>query len=80
MDPEGGRWWTLRCAKCGRRERKRVVFGYPSPELIEQAQRGEVVLGGCELPPTTPTWWCEECTPSVEELMKTQPRRGGVGG
>jgi hypothetical protein len=27
-----------------------IVYGMPGPELFEQAERGDVVLGGCVLP------------------------------
>jgi hypothetical protein len=73
MEADGGGWQTLRCAKCGRTERKLVVFGYPSPELLERARRGELVLGGCEIPGPTPTWWCDACEPSLEEIMEGSP-------
>ena len=53
----------LRCAKCGRRVRKPVVYGYPDPETMRQAERGEVVLGGCEIGEAVDPWCCEACEP-----------------
>ena len=37
-----------------------IVFGYPSEELFEMAERGEVVLGGCELPEDYPKYYCKK--------------------
>lgn len=35
-----------KCPKCGGKVVK-IVYGEPFPELFEQAERKEVVLGGC---------------------------------
>ena len=35
-----------KCPKCGGKVVK-IVYGEPCPELFEQAERKEVVLGGC---------------------------------
>lgn len=36
------------CPSCGLRDQVRpIVRGYPTPALSPQAERGEVVLGGC---------------------------------
>jgi hypothetical protein len=52
----------LHCARCGRRVRKRVVYGYPEPETLERARRGEIVLGGCVLPAgPIENWVCDTC-------------------
>jgi hypothetical protein len=38
------------------------VFGLPSVEMFEGAERGEFVLGGCVLAPgPTPRWACPQC-------------------
>lgn len=35
-----------RCPRCGGKL-VRVVYGYPTAELGEEARRGEIILGGC---------------------------------
>lgn len=50
------------CPECGDRSRKlRIAWGYPSRELAARADRGEVALGGCLIPPDPPTHACARC-------------------
>ncbi len=58
----------LTCTKCGKQQRKRVAYGYPEPELIEQAQRGEVVLGGCCPGVPVVSWLCDDCAEQATDL------------
>lgn len=64
----------LRCSRCGAVRSRRVVYGYPGPDLIEAARRGEVVLGGCNLGEPVGVWFCEDCerTMSEEERLAYQ--------
>jgi hypothetical protein len=65
----------LQCVKCGKIERKRVVFGYPTLEALEQARRGEIVLGGCEIGGPPDPWWCDDCEPESDwEVMLERAR------
>jgi hypothetical protein len=50
-----------RCPECGAEKPLRIVYGYPSPELREAADRDEVVLGGCLVWDGFPTWCCRAC-------------------
>jgi hypothetical protein len=38
-----------------------IVHGYPGHDLMEAAERGEVVLGGCVVMPHQPRWKCLSC-------------------
>ena len=50
-----------KCPKCGGKVVK-IVYGMPAPELYEQAERKEVVLGGCCINlDGNPQWACTEC-------------------
>ena len=51
----------LVCVGCGARSKIRVVYGLPGPELLEEASRGEVALGGCMPFAPPPAWLCEDC-------------------
>jgi len=39
----------------------RIMYGYPSLELIEQSRRGEVALGGCCIGFDAHEWYCRGC-------------------
>jgi hypothetical protein len=58
----------LTCTGCGKQQRKRVAYGYPEQELIEQAQRGEVVLGGCCPGVPVAGWLCDDCAEHATDL------------
>ena len=50
-----------KCQKCGGKVVK-IVYGEPCPELFEQAERKEVILGGCCINlDGNPQWACTEC-------------------
>ena len=50
-----------KCTKCGGKVVP-VVYGMPTSELFEQAERKEVVLGGCCINEDgDPQWACVEC-------------------
>jgi hypothetical protein len=55
----------LTCARCGRRERRSVAWGYPSPEMLQEAQRGKVVLAGCCVDEPVFGWLCDPCSEQV---------------
>ncbi len=38
-----------------------VMFGMPGPEMVEEEQRGEIVLGGCVVDGDDPVWACSAC-------------------
>lgn len=54
-DPKDRRPLDHACSK----HAVRIVRGMPGPELIEAAERREVVLGGCD--PDGPTHQCRLC-------------------
>jgi hypothetical protein len=50
------------CPQCGYLDQVvPIAYGLPSPELIEQARRGEVALGGSSLGSGSPEWYCKGC-------------------
>ncbi len=50
-----------RCPFCGAARVVPVAYGMPSRDLLEQAEAGELVLGGCCLDAESPRWACLEC-------------------
>ena len=53
-----------RCDICGEAPAIPVVYGLPSPDLMESAARGEVLLGGCEIGGDDPVRLCARCASS----------------
>ncbi len=39
----------------------RIVYGNPTPELVNQARSGEIALGGGSIPPDAHPWYCRDC-------------------
>lgn len=49
-----------KCKHCGGKVAP-VLYGEPSPEMMEAADRGEVVLGGCCISADGPDYQCPVC-------------------
>ncbi len=57
---------TITCPACGHRSRsKRVLYGLPTPEAMDAANRGEFILGGCmpDVPVVIP---CSSCGSPID--------------
>ena len=50
-----------RCPSCNSEQVVPIVYGFPSPKLIEEADKGLVVLGGCVVDAKNPKWKCKAC-------------------
>ncbi|MCP4229175.1 MAG: hypothetical protein GY771_03385 [bacterium] len=49
------------CPECRSGDVIRMVYGEPSEEMYEAAERGEIGLGGCEISDDNPSYYCKEC-------------------
>ena len=49
------------CPFCGSDNISSIIYGYPSPELLDKAARGEVSLGGCVITNYDPNKKCNVC-------------------
>jgi hypothetical protein len=49
------------CSKCGSTDAVRIVYGYPTIDLFQAEQRGEVSLGGCIVGNEPPDYACRSC-------------------
>lgn len=49
------------CPQCREKAGVNIVYGMPTRDLAEQAERGEVVLGGCVLEENQPERHCTAC-------------------
>lgn len=49
------------CPACGSPRALRIVYGLPTAEAFEEAERGEFALGGCVIGPESPDYECRDC-------------------
>jgi hypothetical protein len=49
------------CPACGAVEAIRIEYGYPTHEMAEAEERGEIRLGGCLIGPESPDFECRRC-------------------
>lgn len=49
-----------KCPHCGGKVVS-ILYGFPSGEAFEKAERGEIVLGGCCITDLMPQWQCTGC-------------------
>lgn len=52
---------TTKCPRCGSKQVVPILYGMPSPEMIERSARGEIVIGGCLTSENNPCWECLAC-------------------
>jgi len=50
-----------KCKACGQPTVLRILYGEPSIEGFEAAERGELILGGCCISEDSPEWQCANC-------------------
>ena len=49
------------CPRCHSDEVVPILYGMPSPEVVEEPRAGRVKLGGCVTWPEAPDWHCVAC-------------------
>jgi predicted RNA-binding Zn-ribbon protein involved in translation (DUF1610 family) len=49
------------CPICNKKSVVKIVYGYPSQELLDEAIKKEVVLGGCIVDEANPEFQCLQC-------------------
>lgn len=60
------------CPECGEKLVK-IVYGFPSNKVFEQAEKKQVYLGGCEIDDNNPTYHCYKCDKNFyEDLTKEE--------
>ena len=52
---------NLKCPACSSEDTLPMAYGLPSPETKAMAERGEVVIGGCNIWPDMPDRECRSC-------------------
>ena len=49
----------------------RIIYGEPTPETFEIADRGELVIGGCCINKESPDWECLNCHIQFKKVIST---------
>jgi hypothetical protein len=62
------------CVQCGSHEVIPIVYGLPDAELLEQAEAGEIWLGGCVVEEDSPVWHCSDCGHEWGRFSDTSPQ------
>ncbi|GFR45004.1 hypothetical protein Agub_g6314 [Astrephomene gubernaculifera] len=58
----------LRCPRCGAADIVPIVYGFPSPALLEGMRRRRLILGGDHLIEDCHVWGCTACTASFRHF------------
>lgn len=66
------------CPSCGESRRLPILYGMPTWEAAQAAERGELVLAGCIIEPGAPIWRCSAC--ATEWGGEDGPTLSGVAG
>lgn len=66
----------FRCPNCKQKTGVDILYGYPSDDMFEQAERNEVVLGGCMQVVGQPDRQCLSCNHQWEIVRRRSSRRG----
>ena len=74
------------CPQCGSTDAIRIAYGYPTFEMGEAADRGEIRLGGCVIGPESPDYECLRCNAQLpwvavdtEPVDEDAPRQDSLG-
>lgn len=60
---------SIVCPKCGE-ELIDIVYGFPAPEVIEKAERGEIYLGGCIITENQVLYHCNHCNRNYDKDLE----------
>ena len=51
----------ITCPHCNKQDMAPVLYGFPTPEMIDLARQDIVALGGCVFDSESPTHYCYSC-------------------
>lgn len=59
------------CPECGSTKVLPITYGLPGSAMLEAAERGEIILGGCLVDDANPLWACASCVAQFGRLDGT---------
>ena len=51
----------VNCPRCESELISWITYGLPGPELMDDAIKGDAILGGCDIKEDMPNWHCRDC-------------------
>ena len=60
------------CPLCRQNKVLEIMYGMPTYEMFQAAEKGEVVLGGCCIEDSSPNWRCPTCGLNLGRVSTTQ--------
>jgi len=66
------------CPKGGQHDPIKISYGFPSGEMFQAYERGEIILGGCLMSRWSPTSQCRKC--GLEMTTEGGPPLDGLAG
>jgi formate-dependent nitrite reductase cytochrome c552 subunit len=49
------------CPNCSSPKVRRIIYGLPTGELLKEAKKGKILLGGCCIELNSPDRQCKDC-------------------
>lgn len=68
MTPGGAALNPPACPRCTAGKVVPIAYGLPGPEMMAEAERGDIVLGGCCIEEYQPIWHCQGCGNDFPQL------------
>ena len=53
---------SKKCPHCNGKNTTKLIWGYPSPELIKNKNRKDFELRGCVIDSSSKAWKCNDCS------------------
>ena len=68
------------CPDCQQPNVAPILYGLPGEDMIDAAERGDIVLGGCIITGRDPGWLCRVCGRRFGGGTAKRPKGGGRRG
>lgn len=69
-----------KCPRCGSKKIARILYGMPDFNMIkEDLEAGKIVLGGCCVSDSDPSWQCVECDARIYKAFLRGRPSGPAG-
>jgi len=60
------------CPKCQSKKVIPIIYGMPTEEAFEEAEKGKLMIGGCCVSDKSPQWYCADCQCEFSTILKNE--------